>query len=322
MSIWIYIFKRILQSIPILILVTIISFFLIRLSPVDPLAELRLNPAISKQTIEYETKRLGLDKPIPVQYFYWAKNFIKGDMGTTTTGESVSGKIKERVLNTLLLSLNVIFWTWLIGIPLGVIAALNYRSTFDRLLTLFSSAGMAIPSFFFSFLLLIFSQKTGLFPIGGLTSANFYTMTLWNKIIDIMHHLVLPTFVLTTLSLASLSRQMRANLLDVLDSDFVKYLVAKGIPKNKIIFKHAMRNAINPLITLLGFEFAGLLSGAALTEYVFQYPGLGRLILEAVMKSDINLVMAGLVIGSIMLVAGNIISDILLRITDPRLRAN
>lgn len=322
MSIWIYIFKRILQSIPILILVTIISFFLIRLSPVDPLAELRLNPAISKQTIEYETKRLGLDKPIPVQYFYWAKNFIKGDMGTTTTGESVSGKIKERVLNTLLLSLNVIFWTWLIGIPLGVIAALNYRSTFDRLLTLFSSAGMAIPSFFFAVLLLIFAQKTGLFPIGGLTSANFYTMTLWNKIIDIMHHLVLPTFVLTTLSLASLSRQMRANLLDVLDSDFVKYLVTKGIPKNKIIFKHAMRNAINPLITLLGFEFAGLLSGAALTEYVFQYPGLGRLILEAVMKSDINLVMAGLVIGSIMLVAGNIISDILLRITDPRLRAN
>lgn len=322
MSIWIYIFKRILQSIPILILVTIISFFLIRLSPVDPLAELRLNPAISKQTIEYETKRLGLDKPIPVQYFYWAKNFIKGDMGTTTTGESVSGKIKERMLNTLLLSLNVIFWTWLIGIPLGVIAALNYRSTFDRLLTLFSSAGMAIPSFFFAVLLLIFAQKTGLFPIGGLTSANFYTMTLWNKIIDIMHHLVLPTFVLTTLSLASLSRQMRANLLDVLDSDFVKYLAAKGIPKNKIIFKHAMRNAINPLITLLGFEFAGLLSGAALTEYVFQYPGLGRLILEAVMKSDINLVMAGLVIGSIMLVAGNIISDILLRITDPRLRAN
>lgn len=322
MSIWIYIFKRILQSIPILILVTIISFFLIRLSPVDPLAELRLNPAISKQTIEYETKRLGLDKPIPVQYFYWAKNFIKGDMGTTTTGESVSGKIKERVLNTLLLSLNVIFWTWLIGIPLGVIAALNYRSTFDRLLTLFSSAGMAIPSFFFAVLLLIFAQKTGLFPIGGLTSANFYTMALWNKIIDIMHHLVLPTFVLTTLSLASLSRQMRANLLDVLDSDFVKYLAAKGIPKNKIIFKHAMRNAINPLITLLGFEFAGLLSGAALTEYVFQYPGLGRLILEAVMKSDINLVMAGLVIGSIMLVAGNIISDILLRITDPRLRAN
>lgn len=322
MPIWMYIFKRILQSVPIIILVTLISFFLIRLSPVDPLAELKLNPAVSKQTVEHEIKRLGLDKPILFQYFYWGKNFIKGDMGTTTTGEKVSSKIKERAANTLILSLNVIFWTWIIGIPLGIIAALNYRSIFDRLLTLFSSAGMAIPSFFFAVLLLIFAQKTGLFPIGGLTSANFYTLSAVNKILDILHHLFLPTFVLTTLSLAGLSRQMRANLLDVLDSDYVKYAIAKGIPRKKVIIKHALRNAVNPLVTMLGFEFAGLLSGAALTEYVFQYPGLGRLILEAVMKSDINLVMAGLVIGSLMLVLGNIISDILLRLVDPRVGAN
>lgn len=322
MSIWIYILKRIFQSLPIIILVTIISFFLIRLSPIDPLAELKLNPAVSKQTVESEVKRLGLDKPIPVQYFYWAKNFVKGDMGTTTTGEKVSNKIKERVLNTLLLSLNVIFWTWLIGIPIGIIAALNYRSAFDRMLTALSSAGMAIPSFFFAVLLLIFAQKTGWFPIGGLTSADFYNLNGWEKFLDIMHHLFLPTFVLTTLSLAGLSRQMRANLLDTLDSDYVKYAISKGISRKKVILKHALRNAVNPLITMLGFEFAGLLSGAALTEYVFQYPGLGRLILEAVMKSDINLVMAGLVIGSLMLVIGNVISDILLRIVDPRVRAN
>ncbi len=322
MSIWYYILKRILQSIPILILVTLISFFLIRLSPVDPLGEMRLNPSVSKQTIEAETKRLGLDKPVMVQYFIWGKNFIKGDMGTTTTGEKVSVKIKERALNTLLLSVNVIFWTWLIGIPIGIIAALNYRSKFDRLLTLFSSAGMAIPSFFFAVLMLIFAQKTGLFPIGGLTSPNFYNMTVLQKITDILHHLFLPTFVLCTLSLAGVSRQMRANLLDTLDSDYVKYAISKGIGRKKVIINHALRNAINPLITMLGFEFAGLLSGAALTEYVFQYPGLGRLILEAVMKSDINLVMAGLVIGSFMLVSGNIISDILLRITDPRVRAD
>ncbi len=241
-------------------------------------------------------------------------------MGTTTTGEKVSVKIKERALNTLLLSLNVIFWTWLIGIPMGIIAALNYRSGFDRFLTLFSSAGMAIPSFFFAVLLLIFAQKTGLFPIGGLTSADFYLMNGFEKFIDILHHLFLPVFVLTTLSLSGLSRQMRANLLDTLDSDYVKYAISKGISKKRVIINHALRNALNPLITLLGFEFAGLLSGAALTEYVFQYPGLGRLILEAVMKSDINLVMAGLVIGSLMLVLGNIISDILLRLADPRVR--
>lgn len=320
MSIWIYILKRIFQSLPIIILVTVISFFLIRLSPIDPLAELRLNPAISKQTLDYEVNRLGLNKPIPIQYFYWAKNFAKGDMGTTTTGEKVSSKIKERALNTLLLSVCVIFCTWFIGIPVGIIAALNYRSKFDRLLTALSSAGMAIPSFFFAVLMLIFAQKTGLFPIGGLTSANFYKLTFGQKILDVIWHLILPVFVLTTLSIAGLSRQMRANLLDTLNSDYVKYAISKGISKNKVILKHALKNAINPLITMLGFEFAGLLSGAALTEYVFQYPGLGRLILEAVMKSDINLVMAGLVIGSFMLIVGNIISDILLRLTDPRVR--
>lgn len=320
MSIYKFIFKRILQGIPIIIIVSLISFFLIRLSPVDPLAELKMNPSISKQTIEAEKVRLGLDKPIIVQYFIWGKNFIKGNMGTCVSGESVSSKIKERAFNTIFLSLNVIFWTWLIGIPLGVIAALNFRSTFDRLLTVLSSAGMAIPSFFFAILLLIFAQKTGWFPIGGLTCPNFSQMSMINKIFDIFHHLFLPTLVLTTISLAGLARQMRSNLLDVLDSDYVKFAKAKGLSPNKVIIKHALRNAINPLVTLLGFEFAALLSGAALTEYVFQYPGLGRLILEAVMKSDINLVMASLVIGSFMLIAGNILSDILLKITDPRVR--
>ncbi len=322
MSIWVFIFKRIIQSLPIIVIVSIISFFLIRLSPVDPLAELKLNPAISKETLAAETQRLGLDKPIYVQYVYWAKNFIKGDMGTTVTGERVSSKIKERVLNTLLLSFSVLFWTWIIGIPIGVIAALNYRSVYDRLLTIFSSIGMAIPSFFFAILLLIFAQKTGLFPIGGLTSANFYNMNLFEKTLDVVHHLFLPTLVLTTISLAGLSRQMRANLLDVLDSDYVKFARARGLSEGKVIVKHALRNAINPLVTMLGFEFAGLLSGAALTEYVFQYPGLGRLILEAVLKSDINLVMASLMIGSFMLILGNILADILLKLTDPRVRVS
>ncbi len=320
MTLWGFILKRILQAIPILILVSLLSFFLIRLSPVDPLGELKLNPSISKQTLEYETKRLGLDKPIYVQYFMWAKSFIKGDLGVCTTGERVIDKIYERTLNTLLLSLNVLFWTWIIGIPLGIVAALNYRRAFDRVLTIISSVGMAIPSFFFAILLLIFAQKTGWFPIGGLTSPNFSNMDLISKILDIAHHLILPTIVLATISLASLARQMRANLLDVLDSDYVKYAKAKGLPKYKVIIKHALRNAINPMITLLGFEFAGLLSGAALTEYVLQYPGLGRLILEAVMKSDINLVMASLMIGSIMLLLGNMIADILLKVVDPRVR--
>ena len=315
-----YILKRIVQTIPLLIMVSLISFFIIRLSPVDPLAELKLNPSISPVTVEKERKRLGLDKPIIVQYGKWAKSFVQGDLGVTSTGEKVSQKLKERIPNTLLLTTIVIFLTWLVGVPLGIIAAVNWKTPFDRILTVLTSIGMAIPSFFFAVLLLLFAVKTGWFPIGGLTCPNFADMSFGQKVLDITHHLVLPVTVLFTISLASLQRQMRANMLDVLDSDYIKFARAKGLSEFAVVYKHALRNAMNPMITLLGFEFAGLLSGAALTEYVFQYPGLGRLILEAVMKSDINLVMASLMMGAIMLVLGNLIADILLIITDPRIR--
>ena len=315
-----YITKRILQVIPLLIIVSIISFFIIRLSPVDPLAELRLNPSISQETLDKEVKRLNLDKPIYVQYISWAKSFIKWDLGDTSTGEKVSVKLKERIPNTLLLTVVVIFMTWAAGIPLGILAAVKKETAFDRFLTVISSIGMAIPSFFFAILMLIFAVKTGWFPVGGLTSYNFNELGFWGKFTDIARHLILPSIVLFTISLSGLQRQMRANMLEVLDSDYVKFARAKGLSEWRVLFKHALRNAINPMITLLGFEFAGLLSGAALTEYVFQYPGLGRLILEAVMKSDINLVMASLMMGTIMLILGNLIADILLMITDPRLR--
>ena len=315
-----YIAKRIIQAIPILVIVSLISFFIIRLSPVDPLAELRLNPSISQETLDKEIQRLNLDKPIGVQYLSWVKSFIKGDLGYTTAGEKVSVKLKERIPNTLLLTIVVIFMTWTVGIPLGIIASIKKGSILDRFLTILSSVGMAIPSFFFAILMLIFAVKTGLFPVGGLTSYNFNDMNFVEKFIDISKHLVLPVLVLFTISLCGLQRQMRANMLEVMDSDYVKFARAKGLSEGKVIFKHALRNAINPMITLLGFEFAGLLSGAALTEYVFQYPGLGRLILEAVMKSDINLVMASLMMGTIMLVLGNLLADILLMITDPRIR--
>ena len=317
-----YITKRVLQVIPLLIIVSLISFFIIRLSPIDPLAELRLNPSISQETLDKEVKRLNLDKPIYIQYVSWAKSFVKGDLGYTSAGEKVSVKLKERIPNTLLLTSIVIFMTWIVGIPLGIVAAVKKETALDRILTVVSSIGMAIPSFFFAILMLIFAVKTGWFPVGGLTSYDFNEMNFVGKFLDVSKHLVLPVVVLFTISLSGLQRQMRANMLEVLDSDYVKFARAKGLSEWKVIFKHALRNAINPMITLLGFEFAGLLSGAALTEYVFQYPGLGRLILEAVMKSDINLVMASLMMGTIMLIAGNLIADILLMITDPRLRTS
>lgn len=320
MNLCVYIIKRLLQTIPLLVIVSLISFFIIRLSPVDPLAEIKLNPSISQETLNAEIQRLGLDKPIIVQYFKWGKSFLKGDLGVSVTGEKVTGRLMERIPNTLLLTTVVLLLTWLVGIPLGIVAALNWKKPIDRILTILSSIGMAIPSFFFALLLLIFAVKTGWFPTGGLTSFNFSTLGISGKIIDIIWHLVLPVTVLFTLSLSGLQRQMRGNLLDVLGSDYVKFARAKGLSETRVIYKHALRNAINPMITLLGFEFSSLLSGAALTEFVFQYPGLGRLILEAVLKSDINLVMASLMMGTIMLILGNLIADILLKVVDPRVR--
>ena len=322
MDIFKYILKRLWQTIPLIIIVSLISFFIIRLSPVDPLAELRLNPSISQETLNKEIARLKLNKPIIVQYFSWAGSFLKGDLGYTSDGEKVSVKLKERIPNTLLLTLIVILMTWLCGIPLGILAAVKKETAIDRGLTIISSVGMAIPSFFFAILMLIFAVKTGWFPVGGLTSYNYNELSFWGKFVDIAKHLVLPVIVLFTISLSGLQRQMRGNMLEVLDSEYIKFARAKGLSESKVIFKHALRNAVNPMITLLGFEFAGLLSGAALTEYVFQYPGLGRLILEAVMKSDINLVMASLMMGTMMLIAGNLIADILLMITDPRTKTS
>ena len=170
MQIFVYILKRLLQAIPLLFLVSIISFFIIRLSPVDPLGELRLNPSISQETLKSEQQRLGLDKPKIVQYGLWLKSFLKGDLGVTVTGEKVSTKLWERIPNTLLLTTVVILLTWLVGIPLGIYAALNWKKPVDRILTVVTSIGMAIPSFFFALLLLIFAVKTGWFPTGGLTS--------------------------------------------------------------------------------------------------------------------------------------------------------
>lgn len=319
MSIPLYIFKRFLNLIPLLIFVSIMSFFIVKLSPVDPLAELKLNPAISAETIKSEKERLGLNLPLHMQYFKWLSSFVKGDLGVSVSGEKVADRLRERIPNTLLLAFSTILVTWTIAIPLGIFSALNWRKTADKILTAFSSMGMAFPTFFLSLLLLIFAVKTGWFPVGGLTSPDFDKMNLGGKVFDIARHLFLPTFVLSAVSIASIQRQMRANLLDVLETDYVKMARAKGLPENKVIYKHALRNAINPMITLLGFEFASLLSGAAITEYVFQYPGLGRLILEGVIKLDINLVMASLMIGTIMLILGNLIADILLKINDPRI---
>jgi peptide/nickel transport system permease protein len=314
-----FILRRCLAAIPLLLLISLISFTMLKLAPIDPLAYLKANPAISKAAIDAETERLGLNKPAHIQYLIWLKNLCVGELGVSTTGGSVFTKIVERAGNTLLLGVLSLIFTWLIAIPAGVYAAVNRSNWIDKLFNILAAIGMSMPTFLLALILLMFAVQSRLLPIGGLTSPDFFDRDLFGQIVDLSAHLVIPTIVLTFVGIAAIQRQMRGSLLDVLRADYVRTARAKGLPETKVIYKHALRNAINPLITLLGFEFAYLLSGAALTETVLAYPGLGRLTLEGVLTKDMNLVMASLMLGSVMLIAGNLLADILLTFVDPRI---
>lgn len=286
----------------------------------DPLADLKFNPSISKEILEQEEKRLGLNEPVYKQYLLWLKGLFHGDLGVTQQNQPVIKVIQKPILNTLLLSITTLLCTWLIAIPLGIWAALERNKLIDRVLAIFTSSGMSTPTFVLAVLGLLFALSTQVLPIGGLTSIHFYDMNAFEKLVDIVKHLILPTSVLTLISIAGLQRQMRGNLLDVLRKEYIKTAISKGLPTNKIIYQHALRNAINPLITLFGFEFASLLSGAALTETILSYPGLGALTLEAARKADVNLTMVTLMMGATMLIIGNLIADLLLKFADPRIK--
>lgn len=288
--------------------------------PVDPLAELKSNPQISQVAIAKETQRLGLDQPLWVQYTRWLRHALKGDWGTSFAGEDVGWLIATRARNTLLLNLATLMVTWLLALPLGVLAAQQAGGMLDRSLVALASAGMAMPSFVLALVLGVWAVQTGLLPYGGLTSPTYALLSPVGKVSDVLSHLALPVIVLSVGGLASLQRQMRGNLLEVLAADYVRHAHAKGLPALMVLYKHAVRNAINPLITLFGFELAGLLSGAILVETVLGYPGLGLLAYEAALKGDTNLVMAVLILSAVLLVAGNVVADVLLALSDPRIR--
>lgn len=319
MSIPVYILKRILQALPLLLIISIMSFIMLKLAPIDPLAHLRANPAISMAAIKAEEERLGLNQPPVIQYLIWLSNLVRGDLGVSVQGASVFVLLMQRAGNTLLLSSFSILATWLLAIPAGIYAAVYRGKIADKIFGILSAVGMSMPSFLLALLLLMFALWTGWFPIGGLTSQDFYDKDALGQVFDIAHHLVIPVTVLTFIGIAGIQRQMRGNLLEVLRAEYVRTARAKGLPENVVLYRHALRNAINPLLTLFGFEFAALLSGAALTETVLAYPGLGRLTLEAVLTKDMNLVMASLMLGAVMLILGNLIADILLKIADPRI---
>jgi len=318
---FLYILKRLIQMVPLVIGITFISFLIIQLAPGSYLDQLKMNPQISKETLKELEKAYGLDQPLMVQYLKWLINALKFDLGYSFSYHvPVLELIKERIGNTLFLSITSAVLAWGLAVPLGIWAALNPNRWVDRFIQLFSFTFMSIPNFFLAFLLLFVAVKTGIFPTGGATSSDYDQMNLWGKIIDRLWHVSLPAFVLAIGSLAGLVRLVRSAMIESLQSEYVMFARAKGLPEREVIFKHALKNAMNPFITLLGFEIASLLSGAALIEIIVNWPGMGMLMLDAVLAQDLYLVMGGLYIGAVMLIVGNLIADILLAKLDPRVR--
>lgn len=318
-----YIVKRILQALLTLVLASALSFIIIQLAPGDYLDTLKENPKISPERLEQLKQQFGLDRSWPEQYFRWIGQILtKGDFGTSFVYQrSVASLLWERVPATLLLAIASLVVTWAIAIPMGIVGAVNQNRWSDRVLRVISYIGQGFPSFVTALLLLILAQNTSpLFPVGDMTSIDHEDLTPLGKIVDIAWHMILPTLALSITSFAGLQRITRGELLDVLRQDYIQTARAKGLPENRVIYVHALRNAINPLITLLGFEFASLLSGAFIAEYFFNWPGLGRLILQAVLAQDLYLVMASLMMGAVMLIVGNLLADLLLKAVDPRIK--
>jgi peptide/nickel transport system permease protein len=316
-----FILRRLLQIVPLLIGISAMTFALLQLAPGDFLSTVAENPGVSAETVQAMRQRFGLDRPWYVQYALYLKNvFLHLDFGESfSRHQPVFGVLREAMLNTLLLASAAALVTWGLAIPLGVWAAVRQYTWVDKLLSLTSFVWLSIPEVLSGLLLLFLAAQTGLFPVGGMRSLDWEYRDPIGKALDIAHHLVLPAFVVGLVPLASRMRQMRGNLLDVLRMDYVTTARAKGLAEGTVVFKHAVRNALNPLITLFGFTIGALLSGAFVTEIIFSWPGLGRITLDAIQAQDQYLVLGSVLMASTMLILGNLIADLLLAVADPRI---
>jgi peptide/nickel transport system permease protein len=324
---FLYILKRSIQALLTLFLASILCFAIIQLSPGNFLDTLRQNPKITPQRIKELMDQFGLSDQkdfgtVATQYFKWLTQAVQGNLGLSMLYfQPVSLLIGQRIRATLELAIASIILTWLIAIPLGIIGAVNQNKFIDKFLRVLSYTAQGFPSFVTALSLLIVAQICSpLLPVGGRTSINHEELSAIGKLADILWHMILPTIALTVTGFAGLQRITRGELLDVLRQDYIQTARAKGLSENRVIYVHALRNAINPLVTLLGFEFASLLSGAFIAEFFFNWPGLGKLILAGVTAKDLYLVMGSLMIGAIMLIIGNLFADLLLKFVDPRIK--
>lgn len=316
-----FIFRRLLTLIPLLLGITMLVFILMSLAPGDFLTPVKAQRDVPAELIQAIEIEFGLDQPWYVQYYKWLGNVLQGNLGHSWAYKlPVADLIGQRIWATFLLSTLAFVFSWSIAIPLGVLAAVYKDSIFDRISAALAYAALSIPEFFLALVLVFFAAQTGWFPLGGATSIDYDYLSFGGKIVDRGYHLILPTLALGIGSIASIMRIMRANFLDTVRAGFVTTARAKGVRERVVMFKHVLRNAINPLISAFGFAFSGLLSGALMVEIVMQYPGLGQLMYQSILREDQFVVLASVMLGCSMLVFGNLLADILLAWSDPRIR--
>ncbi|MBV7335097.1 ABC transporter permease [Chloroflexi bacterium TSY] len=314
-----YILRRLIMAIPILLGITIIDFALINLAPGDPIdAMIDPTAAVNVAAQEALREKMGLNQPLPVRYGIWLREMATGNMGYSyVKNVPVAERIRDRLGATLLLTSSALLISVLIGIPLGILSALKQYSWLDYLLTFFAFAGISVPNFFLALGgIYIFSLKLGVLPPFGMVSLR----TDLPRVIDILYHLILPATVLGLASVGSLMRFARTSLLEVVGMDYITTARAKGLREKAIVSGHALRNALIPLITILGLRIPGLFGGSVIIESVFSWPGIGQLAIESITDRDYPQIMGLLLISAVLILLANLFTDILYAYADPRIR--
>ena len=316
-----YLARRLAHSLLLLFGVSLLSFALFELAPGDFWGEMRMNPQIGRATVEAARAAYGMDQPLPVRYARWLRSLARGEMGFSFAyGTPVLPLLLERARNTLALAGGALLVAWLLAIPLGVWFAARRGAWPDRLGAAGTSALLAVPDLVVALLLLLLAIRSGAFPVGGMVSPDFADLGAWAKAKDVLSHATLPVSALVLGVLPGLVRHVRAGMVEALRAPFLRAARAHGIPLRRQLFGYALRAAANPLCSLLGSSIASLLSVSLLTEVVMSWPGLGPLLLEAILARDVYLVIGPVVVSTLLLLAGNLAADLLLYAVDPRIR--
>lgn len=318
-----YITKRLSLMIPLIFGITVITFIVIHLAPGGPIeVQTEMSLKASAEARENLKKLYGLDKPLHVQYIEWIKRFIKLDFGKSMVdGRKVTDKIWETIPITLIIDLLSLILMFIIAIPLGVYSATRQHSLFDKVSTVGVFIGFSMPEFWLALLLMIFfGVQLGWLPISGIQSIDVSEMNKAERIFDWIKHLILPVGITAFGGLASLSRYSRSSMLEVIRQDYIKTAYAKGLKEHDVVFRHALRNALLPIITILGLSIPGLIGGSVIFEQIFSIPGMGRLFFSSAMSRDYPTIMGILTIGAVLTLIGNLIADISYALVDPRIR--